>query len=129
MSLTAQGTFDANQAEELYDVLPDDTYLKIAKKHHLELHNEPIYEDISYQESAAPRLGFWGTLFAAIAGINAVSGTANDTSITDIVTGTAPTALPTMGIAMDDGTMATVINTAASLEVTKAMAAWIDEVH
>ena len=73
MSLTAQGTFDANQAEELYDVLPDDTYLKIAKKHHLELHNEPIYEDISYQESAAPRLGFWGTLFAAIAGINAVS--------------------------------------------------------
>lgn len=42
MSLTAQGTFDANQAEELYDVLPDDTYLKIAKKHHLELHNEPI---------------------------------------------------------------------------------------
>ena len=56
-------------------------------------------------------------------------GTANDTSITDIVTGTAPTALPTMGIAMDDGTIATVINTAASLEVTKEMAAWIDEVH
>ena len=56
-------------------------------------------------------------------------GTANDTSITDIVMGTATTALPTMGIAMDDGTMATVINTAASLEVTKAMAAWIDEVH
>ena len=41
----------------------------------------------------------------------------------------APIAHPTMDTAMDDGTMATVINTAASLEVTKAMAAWIDEVH
>ena len=40
-----------------------------------------------------------------------------------------PTVRTTMDTAMDDGTMATVINTAASLEVTKAMAAWIDEVH
>ena len=59
--------------EDFSQINTDEEARAVAKKHHLELHNEPIYEDISYQESAAPRLGFWGTLFAAIAGINAVS--------------------------------------------------------
>ena len=39
------------------------------------------------------------------------------------VTGIAPTVLPTMGIAMVDGTTDIVINTAVNLAATKAMAA------
>lgn len=41
--------------------------------------------------------------------------------------GTVPTALPTMGTAMADSTMATVTNMAASFGGTRVMAAWIEE--
>lgn len=52
-----------DEIKDVFDTMPAGSFT----------YEKADYEDISYQESAAPRLGFWGTLFAAIAGINAVS--------------------------------------------------------
>lgn len=77
MALTVDGKFDDSQAEELYDRLPEEEYRRITKKHKLDMHEEPVYDDFIQEAPPAPKLGFFGTLFAVIAGVGAASNHGN----------------------------------------------------
>jgi len=73
MALTTDGKFDDSQVKELYDRLPEEEYIKVAKKHKLDIHEETVYEIIIQEDPPTPKLGFWSTLFAVVAGADAIS--------------------------------------------------------
>lgn len=65
MAMTVDGRFGKEQAEELFCDLSLDVYRKIARQHHLDLHEEAMEEPQAKHRS---RLGFFGTLLAAMTG-------------------------------------------------------------
>lgn len=66
MAMSCTGIFDDNQAEELYYRLPEEAYRRIAKKHKLDLHRNPGYNDAAFQAPPEPKMGFFAKLFAAL---------------------------------------------------------------
>ena len=65
MAMTVDGRFGKEQAEELFCDFSLDVYRKIARQHHLDLHEEAMEEPQAKHRS---RLGFFGTLLAAMTG-------------------------------------------------------------
>lgn len=68
IALAVDGKYTPEQAEELYNSLPETDYREIAEKFNLDLHEEVLEIEYVY-EAPKPKLGFFGTLFAVIAGI------------------------------------------------------------
>lgn len=61
MALTVNGEFTAEQAEEIYYILPSEKYQKVARKLKLELHEEDYAE-----EPQAPKIGFFTGLLLGL---------------------------------------------------------------
>ena len=85
---SASGTFDREQLEEIYLLIEDASFERIAHKAKIDIfaddepeeeevvYEEPVYDEPEYYEPAPRRkgLGFFGILFAILAAFGSVSG-------------------------------------------------------
>lgn len=78
MALAVDGKFTDEQAEDLYNRLPETEYREVAEKFNLDLHEE-VFEVEQICNAPKPKLGFFGTLFAVIAGVGAASKHSHNT--------------------------------------------------
>ncbi len=81
MAETAVPAFNREQLEEIYMLIDDATFERISKKQNIDIfadeEPEEEYEpddDIEFVEPQPKKLGFFGTLFAVVAGASLASG-------------------------------------------------------
>ena len=80
MAETASPPFNREQLEEIYMLIDDEVFEKISKTQNIDIFNDgaepeetlPEWDEPT-PEPAPPKLGFFGTLFAVLAGLGSVS--------------------------------------------------------
>ncbi len=79
MAVSANPPFNREQLEEIYMLIDDDAFDSISKKQHINIFEDDVEPDPTEPEWEAPeieptpKLGFFGTLFAVLAGAGAIS--------------------------------------------------------
>lgn len=79
MAISANPPFNREQLEEIYMLIDDDAFDNISKKQHINIFEDDVEPDPIEPEWDAPeieptpKLGFFGTLFAVLAGAGAIS--------------------------------------------------------